>query len=96
MTPGCWCFCNLIIIAIYGAIKSSIFFPYGLYVLSYTCLDANIHHRWWREGSKDWLSKAGDKVHGGRRMRREVNRHTEREGKRETEKMRQAFCVCAD
>lgn len=29
-------------------------------------------------------------------MKREVNRDTEREGKRETEKMRQAFCVCAD
>lgn len=25
MTPGCWCFCSLIIIAIFGAIKSSIF-----------------------------------------------------------------------
>lgn len=37
--------CNPIIIAIFGAIKSSIFPPYGLHLLSHTCLAFNIHHR---------------------------------------------------
>lgn len=95
-------FCNLIIIAIFGAIKSSIFplmaftscHIHALVLIPSTGWGGKGEGKEEREDSRKLEMECMEV--GGRWGEREGERGQQREGGRETDRMRRAFCVCAD